>query len=161
MKWLSPTHWLCVLVALGALYGAHRGIVAYEVADAVRINTIVMENEYKGQLLVAAAKARLVEDDLKLRALQALEAKDEKIKSITDQRDVAIERLRMRPSRPATPDNSPAASVAEACTGAKLYKEDGEFLIRLSGEADQVVVERDFYYQRYEDARKKLDEYSH
>jgi hypothetical protein len=62
-----------------------------------------------------------------------------------------IDGLRNRPVRPAT-----VASTQPSCTGAGLYRDDSEFLARLASEADQIRIERDYYYGRYEAARKLL-----
>lgn len=66
--------------------------------------------------------------------------------------------LRKRPSREVIYRNTP--ETTRACTGAGLYREDGEFLIGEAARANKIRIERDFYYNQYEQARKKLDESS-
>jgi hypothetical protein len=58
------------------------------------------------------------------------------ILSLRADRDAALERLRVRPSRPVAtvasgelPSPAGAAAVERSCTGAGLYREDGEFLV--------------------------------
>jgi hypothetical protein len=46
--------------------------------------------------------------------------------------------LRDRPERPAVPTSASAGDGASGCTGAAVYKQDGEFLIRESARADQI-----------------------
>lgn len=65
-----------------------------------------------------------------------------------------INGLRNRANRPASlpnPTNPPAT-----CTGAQLYREDGEFLAGEAARAEQVRIERDYYYDNYERVRKLL-----
>jgi len=50
--------------------------------------------------------------------------------------------LRNRPERPAVPASaaSSAAATAPGCTGAELYKPDGEFLVREAARADAIRI---------------------
>lgn len=48
------------------------------------------------------------------------------------------DRVRSRPTRPAVPASATVGDGAPGCTGAGLYKPDGEFLIRESSRADQI-----------------------
>lgn len=60
--------------------------------------------------------------------------------------------LRNRSNRPASlPSNTNPPST---CTGAQLYREDGEFLAGEAARAEQVRIERDYYYDAYERIRK-------
>jgi hypothetical protein len=154
---LNPYPYLAAVIVLAALYASHRGIVAYEVGVAKKGTQTSMENTYKGMLLAANVKAKLTEDDLKLRALALEGSKDAKIKSIDTQLAVALSELRKRPKRPTSTDTPQTPSDIKACTGGELYQEDAEFLTRESARADQVVVERNYYYEQYETARKTLD----
>lgn len=157
---LSPTYWACVGIALVALYASHRGIVAYEVKVAVKVARTELIATHQKELLQAAADARKTEQNLELNALALEKRKDEEINSISTKLSDALERLQHRPTRPTTPNNPKTPPVTEACTGAQLFKEDGEFLTREAHRADQVVVERDYYFEQYEAARKTLNEYS-
>ena len=97
------------------------------------------------------------------RATQALEASsvkdkkelNEKINRISDERDDAIKRLQHRPLRSVSSASSPAGSP---CTGAKLPREDAEFLTRESARADRIMEQRDYYWNEYEKARMQLKE---
>lgn len=74
-------------------------------------------------------------------------------------RDALIVGLRNRPSRKGSTETINTVTVVkEACTGRELYQEDGEFLIGEAARADKLIGERDYYYERYEAARIKLEE---
>lgn len=148
------------LIALGGLYGGHRAIVRLEVDKAVVGATSSMEKKHRTALDKAAQDARKQEDHLRNHAMALERMKDEKISKISVERDAAIKRLSNRPSRPTTPDSTPVSQNPRACSGGELYKEDGEFLIREAAAAEALIIERDYYYNQYEDARRTLDEYS-
>lgn len=66
--------------------------------------------------------------------------------------------LRMLNSRPA---RGPAPAASSSCTGAQLYREDGEFLAGEAARAEKVRLERDYWYEQYETARKLLEKAKH
>ncbi len=147
-----PYYLLAALIATGGLYGAHRVIVHNEVADAV----LLVEAKYQKQLINAASEAHKTETKLELSALALEKVKDEQINSITVERDAALKRLRNRPVRPSTPDTPKDLEAGQACTARELYREDAEFLTREAARAEQVMAERNYYYQQYEKVRKVL-----
>jgi len=90
----------------------------------------------------------------------ALELEREKNAEITKLNIVADNlrnSLRNRPSRETIVyrDNS---IPPQACTGAELSREDGEFLAGEAARAEELIKERDFYYKQYEQVREKLNE---
>ena len=103
--------------------------------------------------LKAEQEARAKEQIMNYDAYKLRAEKDDKIQTINSQLDSALRQLRNRPLRPSNPS---APSVGEACTGTKLYREDAEFLAREAARAESVKAERDYYYERYENARKSL-----
>lgn len=148
---------IAVIVALMGLYGAHRAIVASEVKQAVQQNVLAMNSEYQKKLETARAATKKTEDELRLNALQTTKEKDAKIATTRRELDVALERLRTRPERPSPESPSAAPGNSSSCTGMSLYRADAEFLTREAARAQSVLIERDYYYKQYEDARKKLD----
>lgn len=82
------------------------------------------------------------------------ERRDEKIKSLSVKLAAANRLLNSRTERPKDGGESPV--VTTSCTGRELYREDGEFLIREAARADKVIIERDYYYEQYENARKMI-----
>lgn len=90
--------------------------------------------------------------------LKLEEMKNEEIKNLNTTAADLRNRLRNRPSREHVTIYRDNPTTESACTGAQLYKEDGEFLIGEAARAERVLIERTFYYEQYEQVRKKLDE---
>lgn len=70
--------------------------------------------------------------------------KNAQIKAINDQLVNAISELRKRPNRPENP------SIGQSGTGATLYAEDAEFLIREASRADTIRTGLDACYKQYD-----------
>lgn len=110
--------------------------------------------------------AKQLEKDIERKATEnrirdeALVLEREKNEEIYKLNSVVVDlrnRLRNRPSRE-TVVYRESPGDTKACTGAELYKEDGEFLIGEAARAEKVLIERNYYYEQYEQVRKKLDE---
>lgn len=80
---------------------------------------------------------------------------DKQITDINNSLSVALNRLQQRPTRPQVITET--REIREPCTGRELFREDGEFLTREAARAERVVKERDYYFQRYEEARLMLE----
>ncbi len=154
---LNPYPYLAAVIAAMALYGAHRVVVVQKVTDAVHLSEQMMISKYNIKLLEAHNKAKQTETRLELSALALEKTKDEEIARINVSLDDALKRLRDRPVRPSTPNTPKDANAGEACTARELYREDAEFLTREAARANQVIAERNYYYQQYEKARKILN----
>ena len=70
--------------------------------------------------------------------------KDAQIKAINNKLVDAISELRKRPSR------TEQASNGQSGTGATLYAEDAEFLIREASRADQIRIGLEACYKQYD-----------
>ena len=75
---------------------------------------------------------------------QIRKQKDAQIEAINNQLVNAISELRKRPSRPAE------ANLGSCGTGATLYAEDGEFLIREAARADKIRSGLEACYKQYD-----------
>jgi len=110
---------------------------------------------YSGKLAKQEADAIVATQDLEkklnVNKAQADFEKQFAVAAASTQLQSVIDSLRNRPMRPAT-----VASAQPACTGAGLYRDDSEFLARLAERAEQVKIERDYYYGQYEAARRLL-----
>ena len=75
------------------------------------------------------------------------------------ERNVALDSLRKRPTRAEALVSASAspASTLQACTGSELPREDAEFLTGEAANAELIAKERDFYYERYEQSRLRLE----
>ena len=150
MQFLNPYYYLGILIVLGGLYGAHRWVVY----DAVKHTTVQVEQKYKEAADSAQAQAKESSRLLQMSADKDKQTKDEKILSITRELSAAKRLLHSRPNRPPTIDYS---SPKPSCTGRELYQEDGLFLVGEAARAEALIVERDYYYQQYENIRKELN----
>jgi hypothetical protein len=139
------------IIALGLVLVALWGFHEYDKAQAVK----AVRTEYQNKSKEYAERTERATKALEASLRSSMKAKDEKIKTIDSELSVAIERLRHRKPRPV---DIKTVTITEACTGAQLFREDGEFLAGEAARADKVMAERDFYYERYEDARKELDD---
>ena len=133
---------------------------------------------YKKQLKDSAEAARQAQVDKQVAAynvdltrslnasnalIKDLQAKTKELEddktNIKRQRDFALDSLRKRPTRAeATVSASTSApSAAKTCTGSELPREDAEFLTGEAANAELIAKERDFYYERYEQSRLRLE----
>lgn len=135
------------VAVLAALWAFHE----YDKAQAVKLvrQEMVLKSKEYAERSERATKA--LEASLRLESKQ----KDAKIDSINRQLADTIKRLQQRPVRP---NVVTVTEVRESCTGAQLYREDGEFLAREAARADRILEERNFYWKQYENARVKLEE---
>lgn len=141
MPWQQIVKYAFIALILGSLVYWH-----YQDKNEA-VNAVKQELTLK-----AEQEARAKEQLLTYQAFQKQREKDEKISDINGKLSVALRMLRERPNRP----SDPATPSGEACTGTKLFREDAEFLTREAARADRAVAERDYYYERYEDARRTL-----
>lgn len=81
----------------------------------------------------------------------ALGKKNAEIETINSKLALLRSELRKRPSR------SAATSSPSSCTGRELLREDAEFLAGEAARAERIMKERNFYYERYEEARQQLE----
>lgn len=106
--------------------------------------------------LLAAETARQREHDLQQAADKLRRAKDAEILDLGVRVGELRKRLQDRPDRPAS---SPAVAASSArpggpgCTGAELYKQDGEFLIREAERADTLRAALRACQAQYNNAR--------
>jgi hypothetical protein len=98
------------------------------------------------------------QQQLQMGADRLRQEKDREIRDVTARNTALANSLRDRQTRPAqTSSVSSTASVgSSACTGKELYREDGEFLVRLAREADELRVALKQCYAQYEAARQTV-----
>lgn len=138
------------IIALAAFLVALWAFHEYDKAQAV--NEVVEQAEkaskdYKG-------RTERVQKTLDASHRLALKEKDVKITSIERNLRSDIERLRNREVRP---NVVTITETRETCTGTGLYREDAEFLTREAARAEKVRIERDYFWQQYENARLELE----
>ena len=98
------------------------------------------------------------QQQLQMGADRLRQEKDREIRDVTARNTALANSLRERQTRPAqTSSVSSTASVgSSACTGKELYREEGEFLVRLAREADELRVALKQCYAQYEAARQTV-----
>ena len=139
------------IIALAAFLVALWAFHEYDKAQAV--NEVVEQAEKASKDY--KERTERVQKTLDASHRLALKEKDVKITSIERNLRYDIERLRNREVRP---NVVTITETRETCTGTGLYREDAEFLTREAARAEKVRIERDYYWQQYEDARLKLGE---
>ena len=102
-------------------------------------------------------EARQREQALQANADKLRKDKDAEIKNVTARATALANSLRERPSRPAEGSavSSTAGVGSGGCTGKELYREDGEFLVRIAKEADELRAALKQCYNQYEAIRGK------
>ena len=132
----------------------------YIVDKTVSATKVEMATEYNKKIALKIAEAREVEDDLRAHTLQYEKVQNEKLKDITTKLAAANRKLLDRPSRESSKADSVNPGDHEACTGAKLFREDGEFLTGEAARADTILSQRDYYYEQYEMMRKEYNAFA-
>lgn len=125
--------WLIALAAafsVGWLANGGRYIAQIAKADAVRA-------EQRAQ---AAAEALAKERAWQAASDKLKETHDAEVRSINTRLHAALAELRKRPTRPPTvvAPVPVAAGSPQGCTGAGLYAQDAEFLVREAARADEI-----------------------
>lgn len=143
------------LTLLGAFLALLGLFHHYDKQVAVEEATHKLENQYRDALQQAATAALKTQEKLQLTSTEAIKEKDAKISNLSS-RVVALNQLLNTTKRPT--DNPTAPETGGTCTGAQLYREDGEFLAGEAARAEKVMIERNYYYTEYENARRILSE---
>ena len=117
------------------------------------------------RLETARATFRLIEtrdrttQELQDGAAAQRKAKNERIKVLDADLAAALGRLSNRPNRPSGADlpQDPAAGAGARGTGAQLYRQDAEFLVREAARAQRIVAELQQCQAAHDQARRALD----
>ena len=154
---MNPWVVLAFVLAVGAAAGGgyYKGNSAgkSEVQQAWDKEKAEQYAEYaKGQ-----EQARQREQELQANADKLRKEKDAEIKNINARATALANSLQQRQTRPTETNSLPsvAGTGPTACTGKELYREDGEFLVRLSREADELAAALNQCYKQYNAARQK------
>lgn len=99
-----------------------------------RYQTIAIERQEAHAVALSAARKK--EQTLQANADQIKRNSDEKITVLSRRVDTLVSKLRNRPERPASGVPERSGTDSDRCTGAGLYRDDAEFLVRLARDAD-------------------------
>lgn len=119
--------------------------------EAVKTSMVA---EYQKNLDKSVQEAIETTKELQKQADALKDKKYEKLQSINAQLASDYRSLQQRSKRP--PDTPQHPSTGSSCTAAQLYREDAEFLAGEAARAESVLIERDYYYERYESIRKGM-----
>lgn len=148
-----------VLMLIGAwALGEWRG----DTKGAARVQQLWDKNRAKQAEAHAMAMqaAREKEQALQTSADQLRKDKDREIRHFNARAAALAHSLRNRPERPTTqarpvPETTSPGPTAAGCTGAELYRSDGEFLAREAARADELRIALKQCYAQYESVGAK------
>ncbi len=128
-------------------------------ADSVQAKWDAVELERSQQSAQIAADALQVTKQLQVSTNTITKAKDAQIAKLNHSLGVAIDGLRHRPTRPDPIDlpGDTAAGSSAGCTGAQLYRPDGEFLARESARAGRLLADLQQCQSQYNAAYEALN----
>ena len=134
----------------GGLYKGHK-LGKAEVQQAWDKEKAAQYAEYaKGQ-----EEARRREQELQANADQLRREKDAEIRNINARATALSNSLQHRQSRSEADSLSSSSGARQtSCSGKELYREDGQFLVRIAGEADELRTALKQCYTQYEALRK-------
>jgi hypothetical protein len=148
-----------VILGFVLAVGAAAGGGYYKGNSAGKSEVQQQWDKEKAEQYAAYAKgqeeARQREQALQANADKLRRDKDAEIKNINARSTALANSLRDRQIRPTETSALPSAPSAgsSACTGKELYREDGEFLVRIAREADELRAALKQCYKQYESVR--------
>lgn len=154
-----PSPW--VLLAFVLAIGAAAGGGYYSGKESGKAEVQQAWDKEKADQYADYAKrqeeARQREQALQANADKLRKEKDAEIRNINARATALANSLQQRQTRPTEGSavSSAAGTRPTACTGKELYREDGEFLVRLSREADELAAALKQCYAQYDAARQK------
>mgnify|MGYP000844705256 FL=1 len=158
MSFLDPRQWIMVIAFLGAAFlgvkfWEHRLVQKGFDAGYAKSEQVYKARDAKAQAEAAAKTARL-----QTAVDTARKEKNDAIASLRAQHAADLERLRQRPARPANlPQTAGDGQASGGCTGAQLYRDDAELLVRESLRAETVRLDLLACYAQYDRARAEVN----
>jgi hypothetical protein len=155
MSFLNPWVLLAFVLAVGAAAGGGY----YKGNSAGKAEVQAEWDREKAAQYAEYAKAqelaRQREQDMQTASDKLRKEKDAEIRNINARATALSNSLRDRKERPAEGSTVPSATHLGqgGCTGKELYREDGEFLVRVAREADELRVALRQCYAQYEAVR--------
>ena len=147
-----------IAIGIAAAGGYYQG----NVAGKAEIQQVW--DKEKAEQYAAYAKgqeeARKREQELQAAADDIRKDKDAQIRNISTRATAMANSMRDREARSAAANQAPgtASTGSSACTGKELYREDGEFLIGIAREADELRIALKQCYRQYDAATQKVNE---
>lgn len=156
---MNPWLILVAVVAIGvaAAGGYHTGkeVGMAEVQQAWDKEKTAQYAQYAKAMEESVEKQQM----LQMGADKLRQEKDREIRDIAARNAALANSLRDRQSRPAANSSAMSDSTSagqSACTGKQLYREDGEFLVGVAREADEIRAALKQCYAQYDAARQTV-----
>lgn len=156
MPYLNKIIALIALVA--SLIGIHMWDKQVAVNKAKEEVTLAMQSAYQKKFTELLVVNLNKQKEINNNSFLLVKEKNETIKNLNGKLSVAINSLQQRTSRSTSSTYPIHQTITTPCTGRELYLEDGEFLTREAYRAEALIIERDYYYNEYENVRKQLNE---
>ena len=156
MTW--QTKLIAILLVVASLFAWHK----YEVNKAINKTIAEQTAIYKKQVDELTIKSLKVESELKTQVSTIKGEKDAQIKTLDTKYRIAIDSLRQRQERNSTSNSTGDSSNTEStkgATGAGLYREDAEFLIRFSRDTEELKTQLKACYAQYDSVYDQLRNY--
>lgn len=153
MYWYAIVLVAIGIAAAGGYYTGKKHGMA-EVQQAWDAEKTAQYAEYAKAMEESVEKQQM----LQMGADKLRQEKDREIRDITARNTALANSLRDRQSRPAQTSTVPSAtSVGQnSCTGKELYREDGEFLVGIAREADELRAALKQCYAQYDSVRQTV-----
>lgn len=112
--------------------------------------------EQYAQYAKVQEEARAKEQELQANADKLRKEKDAEIRNINARAVALSNSLQQRQTRPTETSSLPSSPGTRpaSCSGKELYREDGEFLVRIAREADELRLALKQCYSQYEAVAK-------
>lgn len=138
---------------IGILLGAILEFLILSIIGAVMIYNAKQSVANHYEAIISEAKVKAEQTTLNIiKEHRSIEKENKaRLAAISADRDSLLNWVSNRPSR-----NDTNPGDRKTCTGSELSREYAEFLIREASRADEVIAERDKYYEEYESARRAL-----
>jgi acetyl-CoA carboxylase alpha subunit len=149
---------IVIISLISAVFLTHTWRVNKAVDKAVAEQVAIYNNKIK-ELEIKSLKA---ESELKDKVQSIKGEKDAQIKAIDRKYNTTIASLLNRPERSTTSNSTSSTCNAEStqgATGAQLYRNDAEVLIRFARDAEELKTSLIACYQQYDAVKDQLDNY--
>lgn len=156
MSW--QTKIIAIVLVLTSLFVWHKYEVSKAITKTVAEQTAIYEKQVKDLTL----KSLKTELELKTQVAAIKGDKDAQIKNLDGKYRIAIDSLRQRQERSSSSNSTGNSSNAEStkgATGAGLYREDAEFLIRFSRDTEELKTQLKACYAQYDTIYEQLNNY--
>ena len=155
---LSAKAWAAVALALVLLLAGTHWKAFVMGSNAVQAQWTADKLAQAEQTLALTAEAAATTDALQQSAEQLRKTKNAQIARLNADLSAALAGLSDRPARPGAGSvpTDPAAGANPGCTGASLWRDDGEFLAREASRADRLLADLAQCQAAYDSAGEKL-----